>query len=128
MWLSFCFVSIFFLVCVYLYVCVCVKSLQLCVSFCHPVDCSLPDSSLQAIFQAKANWSVLPCLPPGIFSTQGSNLHHFMSSALAVRFFTTTATSEGHLLICIDAFYVHFYFYSLYVFCNCFFNSTPRLK
>ena len=38
-------------------------------------------------------WSWLPCSPPGIFLTEGSNLH-LMSPALAGRFFTTSATRE----------------------------------
>ena len=39
-------------------------------------------------------WSWLPCRPPGIFPTEGSNLH-LTSPALAGRFFTTIATWEA---------------------------------
>ena len=40
-------------------------------------------------------WSGFPCPPPGIFPTQGSNLH-LMSPALAGGFFTTSASWEAH--------------------------------
>ena len=33
--------------------CVCVKSLQSCLIFCEPMDCSLPGSSVLGIFQAR---------------------------------------------------------------------------
>ena len=33
--------------------CVCVLVAQLCLTFCDPVDCSLPDSSVHGIFQAR---------------------------------------------------------------------------
>ena len=32
--------------------CVCAKSLQLCLTLCDPMDCSLPGSSVHGIFQA----------------------------------------------------------------------------
>ena len=34
-------------------VCVCSKSLQLCLTLWNPVDCSLPDSSVHGILQAR---------------------------------------------------------------------------
>ena len=33
--------------------CVCAKLLQLCLTLCHPMDCSLPGSSVHGIFQAR---------------------------------------------------------------------------
>ena len=43
-------------------------------------------------------WSGLPCPPPGIFPTQGSNLS-LISSALAGGFYATSTTWEATLLI-----------------------------
>ena len=37
---------------------VCAKSLQLCLTFCNPMDCRLPGSSVNGIFQARI-WSGL---------------------------------------------------------------------
>ena len=41
-----------FLVCLFYVVCVCVLT-QLCLTLCNPMDCSLPDSSVHGIFQAR---------------------------------------------------------------------------
>src|SRR5574337_472162 len=51
---------------------VCAKLLQLCPTLCDPMDCSPPGSSVHGILQEEY-WSRLPCPPPGIFWTQGSN-------------------------------------------------------
>ena len=49
----------------------CAKLLQLCLTLCDPVDCSLPGSSVHGILHAKIlEWVLLQ----GIFLTQGSNL------------------------------------------------------
>ena len=41
--------------------CVCAVSLQLCLTLCVPVDCSLPDSSFHGILQArKLEWVATP--------------------------------------------------------------------
>ena len=48
-------------------------------------------------FSRQEYWSRLPFLPPGIFLTQGSNLHLFASPALAGRFFTTASPRKPHL-------------------------------
>ena len=41
-------------------VCVCAQSLQLCSTFCDPVDCSLPGSSVHGIFQARVlEWGAI---------------------------------------------------------------------
>ena len=52
--------------------CVCAKLLQLCPTLCDPMDHGLPGSSVRGILQQEY-WSGLPCPPPGIFPTQGSN-------------------------------------------------------
>ena len=52
----------------------CAKTLQSCLTFCHPMDCSLPDSSIHGILQARVlEWAAIFLLQ-GIFLTQGSNL------------------------------------------------------
>ena len=38
---------------------------QSCPTLCHPMDCSLPGSSVLGIFQATHSWSVLPFPSPG---------------------------------------------------------------
>ena len=48
------------------------KSLQLCLTLCHPVDCSLPGSSVHGILKARIlEWC--HAFLQGIFPTQGSN-------------------------------------------------------
>ena len=49
------------------------KVFQLCLTFCNHMDCSLPGSSLQGIFQARVLEWVAIFLLQGIFPTQGSN-------------------------------------------------------
>ena len=45
---------------------------QSCPTLCDPMDCSPPSSSVHAGLQARIlEW--LPCPPPGIFPTEGSN-------------------------------------------------------
>ena len=51
-------------------------------------------ASLPTQFSRKEHWSGLPCPPPGIFLTQGSEPVSLRSSALAGGFFTTHATWE----------------------------------
>ena len=70
---------------------VCAKSLQSCLTLCHPMDHSLPSSSVQGLLQARIlEWVAMPsCSHPGIESTS------LMSPALAGRFFTTSATLEA---------------------------------
>ena len=58
-------------VCVCVCVCVCT---QLCLTLCNPMDCS-PTAPLSMGFSRQEHWSGLPCPPPGIFQTQGLNLH-----------------------------------------------------
>ena len=72
------------------------KSLQLCPTLCHTMDCSLPGSSVHGIFQAILEWVVVPsCRGP----TQGSNPRLLCPSALTGRFFTTSATWEAQVHI-----------------------------
>ena len=71
----------------------CAKSLQLCLTLCDPMDCSLPGSSVHRIFQA----SELPCPPPGDLPNPGIEPASLMSPALAGRFFATSTTWEAPL-------------------------------
>ena len=42
--------------------CVYEKSLQLCLTLCDPVNCSLPGSSVQEILQERIlEWVAMPC-------------------------------------------------------------------
>ena len=54
------------------------KLLQSCPALCDSMDCSPPGSSMG--FSRQENWSGFPCLPPGIFTTEGLKLHllHFL--------------------------------------------------
>ena len=47
---------------------------QLCSTLCDPMDCGLPDSSVQGIFQMRILEWVAISSSRGIFPTQGSNL------------------------------------------------------
>ena len=54
--------------------CMCAKSLQSCLTLCHPMDYSPPGSSVHGILQARIlEWVTMPS-SRGIFPTQGSNL------------------------------------------------------
>ena len=79
-------------------ICLCVcraKSLQSCPTPCHPMDCSLPGSSVHGDSPGKN-----PGMGSSVFqSSQPASLTH---PALADRFFTTRAIREVpiHLYIC----------------------------
>ena len=65
------------------------KLLQFCPTFCDPMYCSMPDSSLSGILQARILEWVAIFLLQGIFPTQGSNLCllcllHWQSGSLPV--------------------------------------------
>ena len=47
-------------------------------------------------FSRQEYWSVLPCPPPGDLPNGGTEPASLMSPALAVRFFTASATWEAH--------------------------------
>ena len=54
----------------------CVHSVaQLCLTFCDPMDCSLPGSSVHSIFLGKNTGAGCCSLLQGNFPTQGWNLH-----------------------------------------------------
>ena len=56
--------------------CMCAQLLESCPTLCNPVDWTIatpPKSPLSMGFSRQEYWSGLPCPPPGIFPTQGSN-------------------------------------------------------
>ena len=71
--------------------CLCVKSLQSCLPLCNPMDCSLPGSSVHGLQAKILEWIAMP---PGNLPNPGIEPTSLMSSALAGRFFTTSATWE----------------------------------
>ena len=49
-------------VCVCVHVCIQAKLLQFCLTFCDPMDCTLPGSSVHGILQARIlQWVAMPC-------------------------------------------------------------------
>ena len=68
------------------------KVTQSCQTLCDCMDCRPPGSSVHRISQARI--LEVPCPPPGHLPTPGIES---VSPALALRFFTTSATWEGHV-------------------------------
>ena len=65
---------------------------QSCPTLRDPVDCSPPGSTVCGIFQARIDWSGLPCPPPGDLPNPGIKPKVVKSPALVGQFFTTSAT------------------------------------
>ena len=72
----------------------CAKLLKSYLILCNLMDCSPPASSVHEIFPGKNTGVDCHFLLQGIFLTQGSN-PCLMSSSLAGRFFTSSATWEA---------------------------------
>ena len=73
--------------------CMQAKSLQSCLTLCHPMDYNLPGSSMG--FSRQEYWSRLPCSSPGYLPNSGIELQSLVSPALTGMFFTTNATWEA---------------------------------
>ena len=73
-------------------ICVWAKLLQLCLTLCNPVDCSLRVSSVHGVHQAKILGWVSMRPPPGDLPNLGIEPAFLASPALAGRFFTTSTT------------------------------------
>ena len=72
---------------------VCVMSLPSCLTLCDPMEHSPPDSSVHGILQTRiVEWVAIPS--PGDLPDLEIESTSLMSPALAVRFFTTSATWE----------------------------------
>ena len=69
------------------------KSLQSCLTLLRPHGCTSGSSDHE--FSRQEYWSGCQALLQGIFPTQGSNSHLFMSPALPGGFFTASATWEA---------------------------------
>ena len=77
--------------------CMCAKLLQSCPTFCDPMYCSPPGSSVLGRLQAKIQQWVA-CPPPGDAPDPGIKPEFLMSSALAGRIFTASASWEARSL------------------------------
>ena len=74
--------------------CVCVKSLQSCPTFCDPMDYSPPGSSVHRILQARIlEWITMPSFR--VSSQPKDQTCTLMSPALTGGFLTTSATWEA---------------------------------
>ena len=71
---------------------VCVKLLQPCMTICHFMDYSMPDSSVHGNFPGKNTGVGCHALLQGIFLTQRLNPRVLCLLELASEFFTTSAT------------------------------------
>ena len=78
-------------VCVYAHVHVC-SGAQSCPALCSPMDMSGCQAPLSMKFSRQEHWSGLPLPPPGDLSKPGIEPKSLVSSALAGRFFITSAT------------------------------------
>ena len=76
------------------YMCMCAKSLHLCLTLYDPMDCSPPGSCVHGISRQEY-WNGLPCSPPGDLPNAGIEPASLTFPALAEGFFTTSTTSEA---------------------------------
>ena len=76
------------------YLCVCAKQLQSCLTLCNTTDYSLPGSSIHRILQAIIlEWVAMPASRGS--SQPRDQTHVSMSLSLAGRFVTTSTTKEA---------------------------------
>ena len=74
------------------------KSLQLCLTVCNTMDCSLPGSSIHRILQARIlEWVVVPSSRRSSRSRDGTHVSSL--PPLAGGFSTTSITWEAHFSI-----------------------------
>ena len=85
---------------------------QTCPTLYNPMDCSLPDSSVQGIFQARIlEWVQEPFPPPGDLPSPGIEPASPVSPALAGRFFTLVPPRKP-ILFLTGIFWCHLPLYS----------------
>ena len=83
----------------FIFLCVCAKSLQLWPSFCNPMYCSPPGSCVHGILQAIIlEWVATPSFRGS--SWLNDQICISLSPALAGRFFTTSTTWEVLIFLC----------------------------
>ena len=76
----------------------CAQSLQLCLTLCDPIDCSLSDSFVYEVLQARIlEWVAVPSSRGS--SNSGIEPTSLMFPALAGGFFITSATWEAHIYV-----------------------------
>ena len=76
----------------YMHVCVCAQSFQLCLTLCHPMDCSLPGSSVCGIVQARIlEWVAMPSSRESSWCGDQTNV-----PCIAGEFFTTEAPGKPY--------------------------------
>ena len=79
---------------------VCAKVLQLCLTLCNPMDCSLPGSSVHG-FSRQEYWSGLPYHLLGDLPNPEMEPASLFSLALAGGFFTTSPGAQYHFTVVI---------------------------
>ena len=94
---------------------------QLCPTLCNPMDCSLPGSSVQEIFQAR----ILECVAISFSRGSSQPRNQTQVSCIAGRFFTLWATEEAPLAppkkdMCVCVYNIHIYVYIYIGQCNLF--------
>ena len=72
----------------------CVKSLQLCPTLCHPMDCSPPDSSVHGILQARILECIAMAFPRGSSLSSGGTCVSYVSCIRQAGSFTASATGK----------------------------------
>ena len=78
------------------------KMLQLCLTLCNPMDCSLPGSSVHGILLQAGILEWVACPPPGDLLHSGIELVSLMSPALASGSLTISTTWEAiYMWVCL---------------------------
>ena len=90
--------TIFFFFLSNLYVCVQCSVTQLCLSFCDPMDCSLPDSSVR-VFSRQEYYSGLPFPISGDLPNSEIEPTSLASPAFTGGFFTTAPGKPIYLFL-----------------------------
>ena len=75
--------------------CMRAKSLQVCLTLCHPMDCIPHQAPLSMVFSRPEHWSRLSCHPSWYLLNPGIEPVSLMSPTLVRGFFTTRATWEA---------------------------------
>jgi len=82
-----------------MYMYMCAQSLQLCLTPCDSMGCSLPDSSVHGIFQGKNTGLGCHSLLQGIILTQGSNPQCLLRVLQLWWILYCWATQKAHMCI-----------------------------
>ena len=89
----------------YIYICIysgmCMLSCFSCIWLFASLWTVAPKASRSMGFSRQEYWSALPCPPPRGLPDPGIEPTSLMSPALAGGFFTTSATWEAHIYLCL---------------------------